>query len=73
MYSKKGVVHKLHAVWFINRTPGELKKRLSFLFNFEVFSVEIPYRKRGKHLDCWPQVKGFRTRKMQHIKHLHCR
>ena len=23
MYSKKGVVYKLHAGWFINRTPGE--------------------------------------------------
>ena len=23
MYSKKGVVYKLHARWFINRTPGD--------------------------------------------------
>ena len=23
MYSKKGGVYKLHAGWFINRTPGE--------------------------------------------------
>ena len=23
MYSKKGVVYKVHAGWFINRTPGE--------------------------------------------------
>ena len=26
MYSKKGVVYKLHAGWFINRTPGEFIK-----------------------------------------------
>ena len=23
MYSQKGVVYKLHAGWFMNRTPGE--------------------------------------------------
>ena len=27
MYSKKGGVYKLHARWFINRTPGEFINR----------------------------------------------
>ena len=40
MYSKKGVVYKLHAGWFINRTPGEFINRGLFI-NLKVFSVEI--------------------------------
>ena len=52
MYCKKGekgVVYKLHAGWFINRTPGELKNR-GLLLNIKVFSVEIleVLRKEGK-------------------------
>ena len=40
MYSKKGLVDKLHAGWFIDRTPV-------FLLNQKVFSVEI-LQKEGK-------------------------
>ena len=46
MYSKKGVVYKLHAGWFINRTPGEFIIGV-FLLNLKVFSLEI-LQKEGK-------------------------
>ena len=40
MYSKKGAVYKLHAGWFINRTPGEFINSGLFI-NLKVFSLEI--------------------------------
>ena len=46
MYSKKEVVYKLHAGWFINRTPGKFINWF-FLLNLKVLSVEI-LQKRGK-------------------------
>ena len=47
MYSKKGVVYKLHTGWFINRTPGEFINQGLFIINLKVFSVEI-LQKEGK-------------------------
>ena len=71
MHSNKGVVYKLHARWFINRTPVEFINR-GPLFNLKVFSVEI-LQKEGKsntkclaarrHCDFLPQARGFRTGK----------
>ena len=46
MYCKKGVVYKLHAGWFINRTPGGFIN-CGLLLNLKVFSVEI-LQKEGK-------------------------
>ena len=46
MYSKKGVVYKLHAGWFINRTPGEFI-HCGLLLNLKVFSVKT-LQKEGK-------------------------
>ena len=43
MYSKNGVVYKLHAGWFINRTPGEFIN--SGLLRSSLWKS---YRKRGK-------------------------
>ena len=46
MYSKKWVVYKLHAGWFINRTAGSLQTEV-FLLNLKLFSVDI-LQKEGK-------------------------
>ena len=46
MYSKKVVIYKLHAGWFINCSPGSLSTGV-FLLNLKVFSVEI-LQKEGK-------------------------
>ena len=40
MYSEKGVVYKLHAGWFINRSAGEFIN-CGLLSNLKVFSAEI--------------------------------
>ena len=45
MYSKKGVVYKLHAGWFIKSPPGEFINR-ALILNLEVFSVEILQKER---------------------------
>ena len=45
MYSKKGVVCKLHAGQFINRPPGEFIN-WGLLLNEKVFSVEILQKER---------------------------
>ena len=78
MYSKKGVVYKLHAGWFINRTPGEFINRGHFI-KFKGFlcgnptekgeSLVLNFRPPGslyvqpRHRDCLPQARGFRTGK----------
>ena len=46
MFSKKGVVYKLHAGWFIDRPPGEFIN-WGLLLNLKVFTVEI-LQKEGK-------------------------
>ena len=45
MYSKKGVVYKLHAGWFINCTPEEFINS-GLLLNLKVFSLEILEKER---------------------------
>ena len=84
MYSKNGVVYKLHAGWFINRTQGEfINSGLFTTFKgllcgnpIERGESLIPnFWPRGslqvqpRHRDCLPQAGGFRT----YIKYLlHC-
>ena len=47
MYSKKWGVYKLHAGWFINRTPGEFIN-WGLFYLIERFSLWKSCRKRGK-------------------------
>ena len=53
MYSKKGVVCKLHAGWFINRALGEFIIGV-FLLKLKVFSVEIQQKGESLILNFWP-------------------
>ena len=46
MYSKEGVVYKLHAGWFTDAPQGSLQIAV-ILLNLEVLSVEI-LQKEGK-------------------------
>ena len=78
MYWKNGVVYKLHAGWFINRTPGELVNCGLFI-KFKGLlcgnhtergeSLKLNFWPPGslqihlRHHDCLPQVRGFRTGK----------
>ena len=75
---QKGVVYKLHAGWFINRTPGEFKNCGLFI-KFKGScrgnptekweSLKLNFWPAGSlsvqpgHRDCLPQVRGFRTGK----------
>ena len=54
MYSKKGVVYKLYAGWFINRTPGEFMNWGLFI-KFEGLLCANP-TERGESLilNFWP-------------------
>ena len=47
MYSKKEVVYKLHAGWFINRAPGEFINRGLFI-KFKVLLCGNPTERGGK-------------------------
>ena len=78
MYTKKGVVHKLHAGWLINRIPGEFINQGLFT-KFKGLlcgaptesgeSLKLNFWPRGslqvqpRYLHCLPQVRGFRTGK----------
>ena len=50
MYSTKGVVYKLHAGWFINRTQGEFIN-WGLLLSLRVFSVEMLQREREQKVN----------------------
>ena len=54
MHSKEGVVYKLHAGWFINRTPGAVYKLRSFI-KFKGLLCGTP-TERGESLklNFWP-------------------
>ena len=87
MYSKNGVVYKLHAGWFINRAPGEFINSGLFI-KFKGLlcgnptergeSLTLNFWPRGslqvqpRHRDCLPQARGIRTGKMQYVKYLYC-
>ena len=56
MYSKKGVVYKLHAGWFINRTPGEFINLGHFIIFEGLVLVCGTPTERGESLklNFWP-------------------
>ena len=78
MYSKKGVVYKLQAGWFINRTPGGVIN-CGLSIKFKGLLCGTPTERgeslklnfwppsssliQPRHLDCLPQARGFRTGK----------
>ena len=87
MYSEKGVVYKLHAGWFINRTPGEFIKWGLFIKFRGLLCGNPTARAESLILNFWPQavyksnpgtVTVCRKRgasgqeKIQYIKYLHC-
>ena len=56
MYSKKGVVYKFHAGWFINRTPGEFINCGLFIRFKGLLCGNPTERGESLKLNFWPQA-----------------
>ena len=54
MYSKNGVVYKLHAGWFINRIPGEFTNCGFFNKNIGLLCGNPTERGESLVLNFWP-------------------
>ena len=86
MYSKNGVVYKLHAGWFINSTPGEFINRGLFKFKgvlcgkatergeieYKISGRQAVYKSNPGNMTVCRKREASGQGKIQYIKYLHC-